>query len=297
MLNNHPFHYHFLNKQILSLLLTVIFACVLYKLLDYYSLKHSAALFIGIPVFMASLLAITPNITHITRHIIIGMSLGLIASFIFLKEGSFCVPMTAPLFLLSGVIIGFCFSKFKLLNYKSYIYLLPVAILLTLAFEGTTSSLTIDRNNTVEFSRVTTLSAKQINTRLSQNRQFKTLPFLLSWGFPQPASVSGEGTNIGDFRSIYFSGGEGKPGHAVFKIVERTENSITFALLKDESHISHWLKWKSSKVSWQTLDSGDTRITWTIDYERKLDPSWYFGPLQKYAVELATEALIDNMIL
>lgn len=142
-----------------------------------------------------------------------------------------------------------------------YIYLLPAIILLTLAFKGTTSNLSLDRNNTVAFPRLTTLSTQQLNFRLSQNRQFKTVPFLLSWGFPQSTSVSGNGSKIGGFQNIYFSGGEGNPGHSIFEIVEKTETSVTFALIKDESHISHWLNWKSSKVNWVTLDSGKTRIS------------------------------------
>ena len=35
---------------------------------------------------------------HITLNVLGGLSLGLVTSFLFLNEGSFCVPMTTPLF-------------------------------------------------------------------------------------------------------------------------------------------------------------------------------------------------------
>jgi len=34
-------------------------------------------------------------------------------------------------------------------------------------------------------------------------------------------------------------------------------------------------------------------VTWTLDYERGLDPAWYFGPWERYATRLAAGYLID----
>ena len=34
-----------------------------------------------------------------------------------------------------------------------------------------------------------------------------------------------------------------------------------------------------------------TRLAWSIDYERTYEPSWYFGPIQSYATDLAAEYL------
>jgi hypothetical protein len=36
-------------------------------------------------------------------------------------------------------------------------------------------------------------------------------------------------------------------------------------------------------------------VRWTIRYRRDLDPAWYFGPWERYAVRLAGNYLIDNV--
>ena len=284
-------------RQAVYLSIVIAIACLLYKLLEFQSLKHSAALFIGIPVMMGVAIAIGSQQQNVTLNVFIGLSLGLLASFVYLNEGSFCVPMTAPLFLISGLVISFSFTKLKNSKHFNNLYYLPVILLALFSIEGISKLTSFNRVETISLTKETPLTVYDIEHSLSLNKQFINIPILLRWGFPQPQIMTGIGNNIGDRRDIYFAGGEGKPGHTVFEITERSTNSITYSLINDDSHINHWLNWKTSKVSWSTLKSGKTTVTWTIDYQRNLDPSWYFGPLQRLAVELAAEALIDNMIL
>lgn len=284
-------------NRFISTLFIVVTACFAYKGLEIISLKHSAALFIGIPLLMGTLLAATSNTKNITLHIITGMTLGLVASFLYLNEGSFCVPMTAPLFLITALTISYSFTKLKHYQYKKHIYILPLILMLMLSLEGISPTFSFNRFETVQISKETSLSPVEINQALSESRQFNTIPTLLSWGFPQPLTVTGKGDKTGNIRDIYFSGGEGEAGHAIFEITKRNKSYIEFSLLKDDSHISHWLEWKKSKVSWTEIEPGKTIITWSLEYKRHLDPSWYFGPLQKYAVQLSANALIDNLIL
>jgi len=283
-------------RQLLYILLIVAAACLFYKYLESQALKHSAALFIGIPVFMSISLASISNIKHITLTVMTGLTAGLIASFLYLKEGSFCVPMTAPLFLISGFIISFSFVKLRQSNFTNPGYLLPVFALAFLSLEGINNFTSIARIQSVSATKDVNLSTYEIKRALSKNTQISNIPALLSYGFPQPNKVTGSGIDIGDKRNIYFSGGEGLPGTAEFEITKLTSNSIEYSLINDSSHISHWLKWKKSRVSWQNIAAGKTRVTWSINYERKLDPFWYFGPIEKLAVNLAAETLLNNFL-
>jgi len=283
-------------RQLLYILSIIAIACLFYKFLESQALKHSAALFIGIPVFMSISLASISNIKHIPLTVTAGLSAGLLASFLYLKEGSFCVPMTAPLFLITGLIISYSFVKLRQSNFTKLYYLLPVFLLSLLSLEGIHNSTSIARVQTVSSTIDVNLSALEIKQALSQNRQISDIPLLLSYGFPQPKTVEGSGLNVGDKRSIYFSGGEGLPGTAVFEITKLKSNSIEYSLIDDSSHISHWLNWKKSTVSWQEITPGYTRVSWSIDYERKLDPFWYFGPIEKLAVSLAARTLLNNFI-
>jgi len=62
--------------------------------------------------------------------------------------------------------------------------------------------------------------------------------------------------------------------------------------VSDSSKVAHWLDWKSSEVDWTAVDAEHTRVNWTLHFERRLDPAWYFRPWERYATHLAAEYLI-----
>src|SRR5260370_36007495 len=39
----------------------------------------------------------------------------------------------------------------------------------------------------------------------------------------------------------------------------------------------------------RSLDAHHTRVNWTLHFERRLDPAWYFRPWERYATHLAAE--------
>ena len=84
-------------------------------------------------------------------------------------------------------------------------------------------------------------------------------------------------------------------GDLAFKISESTPDRIKFIVTKDTSYVSHYLQWHTSEVFLQALDAEHTKVIWKHEYTRLLDPAWYFGPLQYYAVKLTTEQLIDRV--
>jgi hypothetical protein len=84
-------------------------------------------------------------------------------------------------------------------------------------------------------------------------------------------------------------------GALVLKVSVLGPDGIRFVATGDDSYLSHYLEWKSSEVALQPIDAAHTQVTWTLAYRRILDPSWYFGPMQRYAVRLAAEELIDHV--
>ena len=282
--------------RILNMILVISMASLFYKYLEFNSLKHTSALFIGIPTFMGIVLALTPRVKHVTRNILIGTALGLVSSLVVLKEGSFCVPMTAPLFLGVAAIIGLSYERAQKNRAGKIQLLLVILALGMLSLEGVVKPLTLPRAVNVSAEQIINASVEDIEAGLASMNGFKNLPLVLKAGFPQPVWVKSEGLNIGDRRSVHFSGGEGEPGTAVFEITARGTNWVRFELIEDTSHISHWLKWKTSEVHWQSVEKHQTRVEWKLSYDRQLDPSWYFGPMEKYAAKLAAQALINNIL-
>jgi hypothetical protein len=47
-------------------------------------------------------------------------------------------------------------------------------------------------------------------------------------------------------------------------------------------------------VSWTDVGDGHTRVRWSLTYERRLDPAWYFGPWEALVTTLAADYLIQS---
>lgn len=61
--------------------------------------------------------------------------------------------------------------------------------------------------------------------------------------------------------------------------------------------ISHYLRLIGTRIDFVPLDADTTEVTLTVRFERKLDPAWYFGPLERYGVREMAAFLIDEMIV
>jgi hypothetical protein len=88
-------------------------------------------------------------------------------------------------------------------------------------------------------------------------------------------------------------GQEPAPGDLVLELVEQAPHAVAWRAVSDTTHMTHFLNWRGASVEWQALDAGTTRVTWTLRYRRGLDPAWYFGPWERYAMRLAAGYLID----
>ena len=110
----------------------------------------------------------------------------------------------------------------------------------------------------------------------------------------------GSGLSVGDSREVeflYWKHVLFNPhrGSARFEVLESGDNQVRFLLTHDDSYISNYLRWSYSRVQWKALGPRETEVTWTLGYDRKLDPAWYFHPLQTYYVRLTARVLIDSL--
>jgi hypothetical protein len=91
------------------------------------------------------------------------------------------------------------------------------------------------------------------------------------------------------------NGTEPKMGDLVLELDEARPGYMHWRAIDDGSHMTHFLTWRESTVAWREVNPGATQVTWTLRYRRGLDPAWYFGPWERYAVGLAAEYLIDTV--
>ena len=76
------------------------------------------------------------------------------------------------------------------------------------------------------------------------------------------------------------------------RVTEHRDGYVRFETVSDSSKLTQWIRWTSSEVAWQPIDEAHTRVTWTIHFDRQLDPAWYFTPWEREAVREAADYLI-----
>ena len=269
---------------------------VLYYWIRHLSLGHTAAMFIGIPMVLAILLACTPKQQTVTGGILKGITLGLLIVAPILREGFVCILFASPLFYIVGIIIGLAADR---ATKRPTSLFCTSLVLLPMCLEGVFPATTWNRSQSVTVTTVVRGSSAAVEHALAQSPNVRqTLPAYLAIGFPRPLQAFGEGLFIGATRTIHFSGAEAAPeGDLVMRVTDhRTEYGggyVRYQAVSDASKLTQWLHWDSSEVSWQPIDQDHTRVTWCIHFERELDPAWYFIPWERAAVHEAARFLIQ----
>ncbi len=268
-----------------------------FQLLRYQSLHSSALFYIAIPLLLAYVFINTmPSKSH-TGKILKGTTIVLLLSGPILQEGFICIVMAAPLFYIVGGIIGavldYRVRKGKTKIHSSFL----LSIMLVMSLEGTHPMFTFDRFNTVVVKKVVNASVSEVKSQLNRPIDLgNQVPTYLKL-FPFPSSKDFKGNQVGDVNTLNFIYKKhvffnSVIGDLKYQITSTGKNYIESRVISDHSYVNTYLNWQSSKVSWNKIDSNHTEVVWEIDYERKLDPAWYFGTLEKYTVTLMANTLI-----
>jgi len=210
--------------------------------------------------------------------------------------------MSAPLFYAVAVFIGSSvdFARRKGASHTTMSCLL-VLVLVPMSLEGVTPSTSFNRDEWVTESRVVHASPSEIGHAISAAPRFdRPLPVYLRAGFPRATQVHVEESDTGARWLITIRGGEMKlngmearTGTLVLDVEESRPGLIHWRVISDDSHMTHFLQWREARVEWAATTDGATQVTWSLRYDRGLDPAWYFGPWERYAARLAAGYLID----
>jgi hypothetical protein len=289
---------------LLLVLAGTVLAYLFYGLLKVGHLEHTSLLFIGVPAVIAVAIALLPRPRTATGAIVVATTIALLLSSVFLGEGFVCIIFAAPLFyavaIAVGKLIDFARAKARDENHTARVSVVLSMVVLC-SLEGVVPGLELPRSTSVTVERVVEGSPEQVETALARTPTFdRPLPsFFTRLRFPTPGATSGEGLNVGDRRSIQFLHSAHNAGHhpgiLSLDIRERGAHRVLFTVHEDVSYITHWLWWQSAEVTWDEIAPGRTRVSWTLSYRRRLDPAWYFAPLERYAVGLAAGYLVDTL--
>jgi hypothetical protein len=270
-----------------------------YRLLVNTRLEQTAALFVGVPALLATAAVFLPARSAIGVACK-AVTIGLLISLIFLGEGVVCVLMSAPLFYLVAVLVGWAIGAQRrastAASHKTFSFLALLAFA-PMSLEGVTSLTTINRDEFVSETRIVQASADAVAAAILEQPRFdRALPTYLAMGFPRPTSARvGDGRWVIRMRGgeMRLNGMEPRAGDLVLALDDQGPGFAIWRALSDDSHMTHFLFWQSSRVEWQAIGPQTTRVTWTVRYRRGLDPAWYFGPMERYAMHLAAGYLIE----
>ncbi|HET8680228.1 MAG TPA: hypothetical protein VFM39_08915 [bacterium] len=283
--------------RLVGLIAALAVGRVAYDLIVRHRLQETAVLFIGLPAVLAVVFALTPRARSATGTILKGMTIALLLSALFLGEGLICIVFAAPLFYLVGIVIGATIDyledkrKGRLSRGLYGLILLPF---LPLSMEGAIDAVSFPRVNTVTAARVVAATPAEVEDALGRTPRFdRLLPLPLRAGFPTPTGATGGGLQLHDRRVVYFTGGTDAPAAVILEVEERESQAVRFRPLTDGTPIARWLEWQQAEVRWTAIDAAHTRVEWTLRYRRRLDPAWYFAPLERIVVGYAAGYLIE----
>jgi hypothetical protein len=285
---------------VIAIVVTLVVVSIAYRALVVNHLEHTSLVFIGLPALAAiTLLHTRPRTAIGTVNKVIAILLCL--SGILFGEGLICILMAAPIFFLVGTVIGFVINKLsdrrppddpRSGNWRGVVTLVVVP----LSLEGVVPSLVFEREQEVTVSRTVEATPDDVRLALASTPRFdRELPRFFRLGFPTPMHTAGGGLRVGDERRVMFAHGQHHSGALVMRVASADSASAVFTMASDSSYITHWLSWEEASVRWAPAGAGHTRVTWTLRYRRRLDPAWYFAPLERYGVGLAAGYLIETL--
>ena len=285
-----------------ALIVAVAIGSIAYKLILYGQLQQTAALFVGIPTILAIVVVLFGSPRTAVGVACKAVTVGLLVSFLFLGEGVLCVVMSAPIFYAVAVAVAAGISAARRRRIDDprrtmYSSLVLLAVLIS-SLEGVSSSLSFDRRESVSAERIVTAPATDIQRAVLEPPRFaRVMPVQLLAGFPRPMSVhlDGAGQWIVRMRGgeMRLDGMEPRAGDLILRLEESRPGLVRWSALSDNSHMTHFLTWRAATVEWQVIDPQTTKVTWTLQYDRGLDPAWYFGPWERYVAGIAAGYLID----
>ena len=286
-------------KLLAAILVGLIAAGLLFRALVLNNLNHTSLVFMGIPAVIAiAMLFVRPKtaIGTVNKVIVIALCL----SGAVFGEALVCILLSLPIFLLVGTGVGAVINWIRAWNSPeaptSSRWRAVVGLaLLPLGAEGVVPGMEFNREEEIAFTRVVIGTPGDVRAALATTPSFdRRLPAFFRIGFPKPSHTMGAGLAVGDQRSVMFEHGEHHSGSLVMRVSDVDSTSVTFTTVSDSSYITHWLAWHGSKVEWKSVGAGQTEVTWTLRYRRRLDPAWYFVPLERYGARLAARYLIET---
>ena len=289
------------------LLIALVTALTRVALSSYFS--TTAMFYVGVPYVVGLLIYIfTPNPDDQTRggramRHFRSTTIVMLASSMILFEGFICVLFAAPIYLFFAMLVllttpapGEDPDKDRKLRFAG----VPIVVGL-LAMEGITPALSFQRDHSAAFTRIVEADIPELKRRLAEPIVLEEDRSAFLSVFPLPHTVEAGSLAEGDIHRTHYTYkrwfvGNTHHGTLDVEISELGNTHVRTTVLTNDAYFSHYLTIHGTRIDFRPLDDDRTEVTLTIDYRRDLDPAWYFGPLQREAVEQSADYLIRQIM-
>lgn len=284
-------------------LLGLIAAAVLYKTLNVIGQGDTSLMFIGLPAVLAVIVAFAPPAKSATGTVMKSLTIMLLLAAILLVEGAVCILMAAPLVYGIGALVGLAVDQSRKRG-GATLRVSLLAPLMLLSLQGAVPGTSGPRGVEASAERVVDMAPDEVRQALVRPPRFdRGLPALYEYArFPKPLQCRVvDGRLVIDFEMIeprrhkMSSQEHTDRSQLVLAVTESKPGRVVFEPVSDTTMMSHWARLESSVVEWAPAEGG-TRVRWTLRAQRKLDPVWYFAPIQTYAAHRAADYLIGAVV-
>lgn len=265
-------------------------------------LEQTSLFYVGIPAVIALAVILTARPKSPVGVALATTTVGLALAGPLLDEGIVCLVVAAPLFYGVAAAVGLLVQQAR--NRRRGALVIAPLLLVALV-EGVGGASLVSRDDAGTATTVVEAPAAAFADALAAEPTYGEPESVLlsSLPFPQPVAATGSGLDVGDERHVTFSprrslglASQPTPRSMSLRVAESAVSDdggrVVFDITAD-STLARWMDLRSAEVVWTAADDG-TRVTWTLRYRRTFDPSWYFGPVQRYATDQAAGYLLDT---
>lgn len=296
--------------NVIALMVLIGAASIAVRSLSIYKFDTTAILYVGIPYLISmAIVAYRPAKTndewwHQYRdHSLTALAV-FFASSAVLFEGFICVLFFLPIYFLVvsiTFVIHWIVVSRKRRRGSTFVSVLPV-LLLASSLEGTSESLSAERDSFVTVTKTAHISAEQVLQNIAEPFDLKKDRHWMLSIFPMPYEIEAGSLKPGDIHNVrtryhrWFVTNTHE-GELRLQIVEVEPNRVRTRFVHDSTFFSAYLTPLGTEITLHEIGPGETEISLRIDYRRKLDPAWYFHPLQQYGVGRMADFLIDEVMI
>lgn len=247
----------------------------------------SALLFVGVPCLLALAVGLIPGSGGWGTLFQVVTVVLLLASAL-LHEGALCVLIAAPL------VYGFAalvYASGRAFQRRARLALFPVLALV--AMEGALPNMRVSPDQQAEAQRLVAPTCVAFERALARGPRVDPSQdrgrLLRVAQYPTPLAVAGTGLEVGDNWRLRM------PDGVIRTRVERSEaDRLAFTVLSDDARTTRWIDLRSGELTWGQEPEGCV-ATLTVDYRRKLDPAFWFGPVTEVFMNAGSAALLAGL--